>query len=279
MSIRDFQLSWLIIPPVVMLLLFSLLFAGSAPAAEQNLAFPGSFMLRLAVYEVQDADTDIAVLSDQGVGTEVSFADDLGGDTKITVPRIDAYYRFNQQHRIDFASFRVKREGRKRLDIDITFDDQRYLVDDTLVTEISYELLKIGYSYSFYHSPVVELSATTGFNITSYRFEYERADGSSADRSDASAPLPMFGLRMAYALNSRWSLHYLSETFFVEIDDKLEGSFLSAELNLQYKYSNRFVFGLGVTRVSTDLTSEGDGWKGRINDSHQGILIFSSYYL
>jgi len=37
----------------------------------------------------------------------------------VTIPRIDAYYRFNERHRIDFSSFRTKRDGLKTIEIDI----------------------------------------------------------------------------------------------------------------------------------------------------------------
>jgi hypothetical protein len=267
------------LPAAMMSLLLSLLPTASPAAADQDIAFADRFMFRLSAYDVQDADTDIMILSDDGIGTEVSFVDDLGGDPSVTIPRIDAYYRFDLRHRIDFGAFRVNRDGRTHLDIDVIFDDEHFFIDDDLKTEIDYGLFKVGYSFSFYHSPTVELGVSFGLNVTEYDFSYQLADGSSADRSDASAPLPMFGMRMGYKINARWSVHYLSEIFFIEIDNKLEGSFLNAELDFEYKFSNHYVFGFGFSRFSIDLDSDGDSWKGRISDSHQGVSIFASYRL
>ena len=253
--------------------------AFNSAAAQENYAFPEKFTLRLASYSVEDADTDIAVRDENGIGTSVSFAKDLGGDTSTTIPRIDAFYRFNERHRVDMTNFKIERDGRRVLRIDIDWDDQNYTIGETVVTDISYELFKIGYGYSFYHSRDVELSLTAGLNITSYEFEYELADGSEADSSDVSAPLPMFGLRMSYAITPRWSIHYLAETFFIEIGDELEGAFLNYELDLQFKAHKNFMLGLGFTRLSIDLEADDVEWRGSINDSHRGYLFYLGYQI
>ena len=260
------------------LLLLSLFFVNPA-SAEEEVLFPEKFMIRLASYSVRNADTDMTVLSDDNIGTGFSYADDLGGDTRTVVPRLDMYYRFNDRHRIEFSNFKYERDGRQLLAIDIDIEDQTYSIGETVVSDITYELLKIGYGYSFYHSNEVELSFTAGLNITSYDFNFELADGSEADSSRVTAPMPMFGLRMSYAINPRWSLHYLTETFFIEVGDSLEGAFLAYELDMQYRFSNNFTLGFGFSRFSMDLDANDDDWNGKIADSHRGVLLFASYYL
>ena len=89
----------------------------------------------------------------------------------------------------------------------------------------------------------------------------------------------MFGFRMSYAINPQWSLHYISEAFYIELDDALKGSFTSSELDIQYRFANSFVLGAGITRFSTDLSADDSEWKGKIVDSHRGLLVYASYYL
>lgn len=256
--------------------------AGSAPfadsaAAADRLAFPEKFMLRLAYYSVRRADTDLAVLSSQNIGTGFSFVDDLGGDDRVDVPQFDGFYRLNNRHRLEFGSARISRDGRNLLTIDLDIGDQSFSVGDTVISDIDYELFKLGYAYSFYRSPQVELSLTTGLHLTTYEFDYELVDGTSADSADASGPLPMFGLRVGYAIDRRWSLHYLAEVLFVEAGDG-DGSFQNYEVNLQYIVNDRVVVGTGLSRFSMDLTSDDSDWNGRIADTHQGIKVFGGYY-
>lgn len=256
------------------LLGLGMLFGSMPAAAAEHAGFADKFTLRLASYYVERSDTDFAILDESGLGTQVNFADDLGGDDNVTIPRIDMRYRFNDRHSVDFTHYRIERSGRRSLQIDIDFDDQSYSVGETVVSEINYELYKYGYSYSFYHSPRVELDFTVGLNFTTYEFEYELADGSEADSADASAPLPMFGLRMSYAITPRWSVHYLTETFFVELDDEFEGSLSNNELDLQYRAGKHFLLGLGFARFSFDLKVDDDDLSGRVNDSHRGALFY-----
>ena len=83
---------------------------------------------------------------------------------------------------------------------------------------------------------------------------------------------------MGYALDERWSINYLSETFAIEIGDEFDGAFLSYELSFQYRFPSDIIIGAGITRFSVDLSADDDEWRGRIADNHRGLLVFGSYY-
>lgn len=265
--------------PATGVLLVSLFLLPAAAIAAEEDGFANKFQLRLSSFQVDKSDTDISVVNEAGIGTLVNFADDLGGDESSTIPRLDMHYRFNDRHRIDFANYKIERDGRKLLQIDIDLDEQSYSIGETVLTDITYELLKIGYAYSFYHSRAVELSFTAGLNITSYDFEYELADGSESGSSDVSAPLPMFGLRMSYAITPKFSVHYLTETFFIEVGDEAKGSFFNYELDLRYQAGKNFLLGLGVARLGIDLEANSDEWRGSITDTHRGYLFYVGFQL
>jgi len=280
MNIVKYRVSRLILP-VLTIALMSGLSTGNTIAAEgsKNLAFPEKFMIRLSSYGVNQASTDISVLSSAGVGTVISFDQDLGGENNITTPRIDGYYRFNERHRIDFTSFRIDREGLKTVSgTDIKIGDETFTFNETIKSEIKYSLFKVGYAYSFYHSPSVELSLTAGLNITEYNFNFSADDGTRASTNGVTAPLPMFGLRMGYAINSNWSVRYISETFFIEIDDTFKGTFLNYELDLEYKFDNKLAIGAGLVRSGIDLKVDDSDWRGGIVDSYRGVLIYGAFY-
>ncbi len=52
-----------------------------------------------------------------GLGTVIDYQRDFGGESGDTIPRIDAYYRFNEKHRIDFTSFSIDRNGTRTLEL------------------------------------------------------------------------------------------------------------------------------------------------------------------
>ncbi len=156
-------------------------------------------------------------------------------------------------------------------------DDVIYNAGETLTSEINYTLYKVGYGYSFYRSSKVELSFSAGLNITSYDLKFN--DGTTkVESADVTAPLPMFGLHMGYAITPKWSIEYVTEAFFIDIEDTFSGSLLSYELSTEYKLFKHFAIGAGVARLSTDVELDDDGWKGTVSDSYRGYRVFGTFY-
>ncbi len=247
---------------------------------ETAVAFPDKYMVRFGSYIVDGADTQFSVTSDiGGVGTVIDYSRDLGGESRDTIPRIDAYYRFNPRHRIDFTAFSIDRKGSRTLDINppVTIDGEDYS-GGIINSEIKYTLYKLGYAYSFYHSPKVELSVTAGINFTDYDLKFDDGTGTKASSAGVTAPLPMFGLRMGYAITPKWSVHYVTEAFFIEIEDTVKGALVNYELNTEYKLFKNFAIGAGLARIGTSLEINDDEWRGAVSDSYRGYTIFGTLY-
>ena len=258
-------------------------FVTSAIAEESQqsvVAFPDKYMLRLGTYIVDGADTKFSVTSDVGgLGTVIDYSRDLGGESRDTIPRIDAYYRFNPRHRIDFTSFSIDRKGTRTGDITppIIIDDEEFS-GGTLNSEIKYTLYKIGYAYSFYHSPEIEASVTAGLNVVSYDLSFNNTTNVVSEKSSATAPLPMFGLSMAYAITPKWSVNYLAESFFIEIEDTFKGALVNYELNTEYRLFKHFAIGAGLARLGASLQVNDPEWKGSVSDSYRGYTLFGTLY-
>jgi hypothetical protein len=245
---------------------------------EPALAFPDKWMIRAGAYFVDKADTSITVLSSVGVGTGINYKDELGGDSSATVPRIDAYYRFNDNHRIDFTTFNVDRSGKKTISGELQIGDQVYNPNETIISDINYTLYKLGYGYSFYRSSKVELNVTAGLSITRYDMQFSQASGANVETAGFTAPLPMFGLRLGYALTPKWTINYLAESFVIDIESKFRGVLLNNELNIEYRLLKNFALGAGAARSSVDASIESSDWSGRVTDSYHGYTLFGTLY-
>ena len=255
------------------------LLSGNLANAQEakSVANPDKYMIRLGAYYVDRASTSFTVFDSSGIGVGISFDKDLGVDTTDSVTRIDGYYRFNDRHRLEFGRFTVDRDGVTNLSTELKIGDETFAFDETMTSSIEFTITKVGYAYSFYHSSQVELSLAAGLNITDYDISYSGSSGESG-ASGVTAPLPLFGLNMSYAFSPKWSVHYLSEAFYIDIEDSLKGTLLNSELSIEYKAFKNFAIGAGTTRVSTDFDVNDDDWKGSFNDSHRGYLVYGALY-
>lgn len=241
-------------------------------------AFPDAWKIRMGAYVVDGSDTKFSASPFGGAGIIIDYQKDLGGEDGDTIPRIDAHYRFNERHRIDFTAFSIDRKGTRTLTIDATIEGKEYQVGETIDSQIKYTLYRLGYGYSFYHSPKVELTLTAGLNITSYDLNFALEDGSNAESAGVTVPLPVFGLRMGYAITPKWSVNYVSEAFFIELDDSFRGSILNYELNTEYRLFKNFALGVGFARIGVDAEIDDDDWRGTVTDAYRGYNIFGTFY-
>jgi len=269
--------------PIVATIITSVMLTGSVNAAEDKepgVVFPDKYMIRFGSYIVDGSDTQFSVTSDiAGLGTVIDYSRDLGGERTATIPRIDAYYRFNPRHRIDFTAFSIDRTGSRTLAIDppIVIDGVDYS-GGTLNSNIKYTLYKLGYAYSFYHSSKVELSISAGLNFTDYELKFSGDGGTNVSTAGVTAPLPMFGLRMGYAITPKWSVNYVAESFFIDIEDTVSGSLVNYEISTEYKLFKNFAIGAGIARLGSSLEVDDDDWRGSVSDSYRGYTLFGTFY-
>jgi hypothetical protein len=241
-------------------------------------AFPDQWMIRLGAYIVDGSNTAVSVSSAVGLGAIIDYQKDLGGEDGDTIPRIDAYYRFNERHRIDFTSFSIDRKGTRTLAVELEIGDEIYAADETINSDIKYTLYRLGYGYSFYHSPKTELTLTAGLNITEYDLTFALADGSKAESAGVTVPLPVIGLRMGYAITPKWNVRYVSEAFFIDFDDSFRGAIINFELNTEYRLFKHFALGAGLARIGVDAEVDDEGWRGKVTDSYRGFNVYGAFY-
>jgi hypothetical protein len=243
-------------------------------------AFPDQIMIRVGSYFVSDTNTKFSVSSTNGLGlgTVIDYQKDLGGDQRDTIPRIDAYYRFNDKHRIDLTAFSMDRAGTRTLTASIDLGDTVFEIDETLNSDIKYTLYNLAYGYSFYHSPEVELSFIAGLHIVDYDLRFTNSTGEKFESAGVAAPLPVIGLRMGYTIAPKWSVQLLVEAFSINYEDTFKGSLFNFDLSTEYRLFKNFAIGAGVASLGLDVDVESDDWRGSVTDNYKGFTAFGTLY-
>lgn len=108
--------------------------------------------------------------------------------------------------------------------------------------------------------------------------KFSDSTGAKVETADVSVPLPVFGLRMGYAITPKWSVHYLSEAFFIEIDDALDGALLNYEISTEYRLFKHFALGVGIAGIGLDVDVNDNNWRGSVSDSYDGYNVFGTLY-
>ena len=266
------------------LLMYGLLSMPMLQAAEnveslQDERYPDKFKIVLGSYFIQDTNTEISINSSVGnIGTVIDMERDLGTEDKLSVPRIDGYYRFNDKHRLEFGWFNIKRQGTKTISLEITVGDEIFTANDVVESKVDTTFLKLAYAYSFYKSPKVELSFIAGLNIMDYSVVMDNKTTGRVETADVTAPLPVFGLSLDYAISPRWLVHYKFESFYIELDNEIRGSLVDAQLGIEYRVLKNMGIGLGFNRFALDAKVKASSYSGGVADLYRGVNLYVSAY-
>ena len=238
---------------------------------------PDTWMVRAGGFLVRNYDTTIR-LDAKGapVGTSIDFGDTLGGESSASVARVDAYYRFNPRHRLDLSYYRISRKGSRDLDVTIQWGDEVFAINDVIKSELDTGVLKLGYTYSFYHNDDVELGVSAGLHTSIMRASLSDSSGESQAES-ITAPLPVFGFLMEYHINPRWTAHLSTQYFAIDVW-KVRGLLSDTLLATEYRFTQHLGAGLGFNHYGTAVELEGDNAVLTERSSFRGFLAYVSAY-
>jgi hypothetical protein len=236
---------------------------------------PDQWAFRAGGFFVRNYETTLR-LDSTGLplGTTVDFGDTLGGDSTANVFRLDGYYRFNPRHRMDMSYYRIERKGSRAIDAEIRWGDEIFVVNDVIATEIDSGVLKLGYTYSFYHNDDVELGLSAGLHASILRASMSDSSG-VAEAESVTAPLPVFGFLVEYHIKPRWTAKVASEFFFIDVFG-IRGALTDSLIVTEYRFTRHLGAGIGLNHFGNALQFEGDNLVLSMRGAFTGLLAYLS---
>lgn len=248
----------------------------------QATQFDDQFKIRFGGYLVARNDTILSATSERLIGARINLQDDLGMDSKTTSFRIDASYRFNPFHKMEFSYYNIKTSGNKILENDVDWNGSTFKAGADINSHLYLNIYKLNYVYSFYHTDKVELGLATGLHMMETKTGLNgRAtkDGESIAFADESvnflAPLPVFGFRLDYAVTPRFHMGGSVDYFGLSVD-KFSGNFMDLLITAEYQFYENFGAGVGLNLTSLDVKID-KGNKYEIDQNITGFLVYISY--
>lgn len=237
------------------------------------------YNLSLGAYFVTRTNGTIRLDRSVGVvtiGTSINWERDLGGETSMTVPRIDGYYRFAPKHRVDFSWYKIDRSGTITTQRDIDFGNAFFPSGTPLLeSELNSETLKIAYTYSFYRNPVIEASVSAGLHVTSVEASLRAYNGALAESNSVTAPLPVFGFRLDYSFAPKWWTRTKYELFFLDSVDAYKGTLSDFTLAVEHRTFRHLGFGFGLNRSTLDVEVDDGSTRGAFSTVLNGLMLYA----
>jgi hypothetical protein len=206
-------------------------------------------------------------------GTDVDLENDLGLNRSDSVFRVDAFYKFNEAHRIDVSWFDLSRSSSKQIERDIEWNGTLYPIDTAVNSQFDLDIYKVAYTWSFWRKDRNYLGATGGLYIADTGTSLSADSIGAREVTSATAPLPVIGLRGQYFFTQKWSVRASGEFFLYQSGD-WDGDLADLYLGVDYEFSDRIAVGIGFNSVTFDLGVSKQNFTGQLDWGYSGGLVF-----
>ena len=194
----------------------------------------------------------------KNAGVEVNAEDLLGLDASNIIFRLEGNWKFtrNLRHRLDYMWYSNKRRGEGNAPQTIEIGDIIINAGDDVKTAIDLDVIRAGYSYSFFQDNRMDLGVGAGLYIMPVVFKLE-SNGVVQGRisENFTAPLPVLSARADFAITPKWFLRSRIDAFYLEYDNST-GGIVDTRLALEYEAFKHIGFGLALDNFR--LKAEGE---------------------
>lgn len=274
--------------PIQILSLCACLAATSgAHASDHN---PDNFKIALGAYAVKRYESSLSLTdSSLGTGAAISPTDTLGLDFEQTVTRLSGYYRFTPEHALTYSWYRITSTGNRTIEDEFDWlgeDGQKITipVGAQATSKLEYDIIKLGYIWSFYHNDKIEVSAGGGFHITRIGIDLSADTTVSSVSTSNEArdirtniPLPVLSFRLRYSVTPRFSWQIKSEVFAISYED-WSGTYTDSTLELEYRAWDNIAFGAGMGSNALRIKEDTDNYRFKYENRLSGFSLFAAAY-
>jgi len=254
----------------------------AASAGDQPNLLTDPFYFALGSFILQ-TDTEVRLDGKLGEGTEFDWETTFGkGDA--TRFRVDGFWRFADRHKVRMLWFNNSTRSTRTFERDIIWDDVVYPASARITGEFDFDIYELAYEYAFLRRERYELAGTIGVHYTQFALALEGAgriegeqvvSGKVRREGSVGAPLPVFGLRGLWNLTRNLWLDASAQYFALSID-QYSGSVSDVRVALLWQPKKWVGLGLGYNAFGVDVDIDTSDFKGSLNWTYDGPMVFYS---
>lgn len=243
-----------------------------------------SFYFAVGTFIV-DTDTTLRLDGNAGQqGRPVDWEKNFGeGD--VNRFRFDGFWRFADRHKLRALVFSTSRRGSTAFADDIAWGGETFQANTTIDGEIEFSIYELAYEYAFMRGESYEVAGSIGlhyadFDATLGAIVTSAGTGGTAERrieqtGSVGAPLPVLGLRGTWLLSPAFSIDVSGQYFELTFGD-IDGNIQDYRILLNWQPKRWLGLGVGYDRFAVDVDVDASNFKGTMDWSYQGPMIFYS---
>jgi hypothetical protein len=185
-------------------------------------------------------------------GTELSAEEDLGLDDQASQARIEFDVRMRDRHHMRVDYFKLNRFKQVNLARDIDFGDFDFAEGTVFRSKLDWRVFSMTYTYSFFKFERFEAGLGLGIHVIQAQAEGGEPGTLQRERSSEVGIFPTIAANAAFRISKRWSITARGQSFSAS-PDEFEGTMSDYHGDLQFRPWPNLAFGLGYTRLVTDL--------------------------
>jgi hypothetical protein len=164
----------------------------------------------------------------------------------------------------------------KTLEDDITIGDTTFPAGTTVSAETSLRIIKATYAYSFFLDDRVDLAASAGIYTMPFSFSFEGV--STNEKQDFTAPLPVVGLHLDFAIKPNVFLRQRLDLFYLEYG-QFKGGLGDISIAVEWFPWKNVGFALGYESLRIGIEATGSDYpemelKGNVKYQQNGMFIY-----
>jgi hypothetical protein len=232
---------------------------------------------RLAVnirFYMPTVGTDVRNDASNGtLGTPLTGEGTLGLENKLKQGSIDLQFRMVDRHRIRAQFYKQTRGGDVVLNQQIQFGDDVYIVNDRVISKMDLRKLDLAYTYSFWRSEKLELSAGLAIHLLQAEGTLDAPARFVNEQLDVAGPFATLAFDGTWRFTKRFSLNSQINYLKGHVDD-VRGSYKAWNADLQFRLRPNFTLGAGYSATRFFIESSDPGSTGLFRFDYKGPQAF-----
>ena len=230
-------------------------------------------------------DSNIGLKGDHLAVKRFDVENIVGLEDSSTEPYVQAMYRFNDRHALEFSYIDLDREGKQVLSIKLSPEgDPSYDIGTRVKSKFQVQTFRLGYRYALFTDKNKNLEIGAGLHITKFDFKIQAVAGANGEavigtKSDTgiTAPLPAIGLKGAYRFGNDILIKGNVDFFMITIDN-YAGNLINSGAYVEYDAFKHMGLGAGYQYNRIDLEVDSDGLSGDADYTYHGPVAYVSLF-